>query len=81
MHAGGGRAARLFVDPMIVHGPGPTREENLKEFGRRVAAERQTMPGSVMAALDCFVAGNKAMLRWSYSLPASTAGSRARLSG
>jgi hypothetical protein len=36
----------VFVDPMIVHGPGPTREESLDEFVRRVATERQTMPGS-----------------------------------
>ena len=62
----------LFVDPMIVHGPGPTREEYLDEFVRRVAAERQTMPGSVMEAPDCLLAGNKAILRWSYSHPDST---------
>jgi hypothetical protein len=36
----------LFVDPMIVHGPGATREESLDEFVRRVAAEPQTTPGS-----------------------------------
>src|SRR5215472_13831501 len=55
----------LFVDPMVVHGPGATRTENLDEFVRRVAAEPHTTPGSVMKALDCVVAGSKAILRWS----------------
>jgi hypothetical protein len=38
----------LFVDLMTVHGPGPTREESLDEFVRRIATERWTMPESVM---------------------------------
>jgi hypothetical protein len=59
----------LFVDPMIVHGPGATRDESLNEFVRRVTAEP---PGFTMQAHDCFVAGNKAILRWSYTHPNPT---------
>jgi hypothetical protein len=57
----------LFVDPMVVHGPGATREERLDEFIARVATELKTTPGQVMEAPDCLVAGSKAILRWSYS--------------
>jgi hypothetical protein len=63
---------QLFVDPMIVHRPAATREESLEEFIRRVAAEPEITPGSVMQARDCFVAGNKAILRWSYTHPSPT---------
>ena len=58
-----------------------SREENLDEFVRRVGGERQAMPGSVMEVLDCLVAGHRAMLRWSYSYPDSTATQPSRLSG
>ncbi len=59
----------LFLDPMIVHGPGPTRAESLDEFIHRVATELETTPGYVMTAPDCVVAGNKAVLRWNYWHP------------
>jgi SnoaL-like domain len=62
----------LFVDPMIVHGPGATREERLDEFVRRVAAEPHTSPGLTAEFPDCFVAGSKAILRWSYTHPHPT---------
>jgi len=62
----------LFVDPMIVHGPGATREERLDEFVRRVAAEPHTNPGLAAAFPDCFVAGSKAIMRWSYMHPHPT---------
>ena len=62
----------LFVDPMIVHGPGATREERLDEFVHRVAAEPHTSPGLAPEFPDCFVAGSKAILRWSYTHPHPT---------
>ena len=59
----------LFVDPMVVHGPGPTRAESLEEFISRVATELETTPGWKMTAEDCFVARSKAILRWNYWHP------------
>jgi len=63
---------QLSVDPMIVHRPAATRAESLEEFIRRVAAEPEITPGSAMQAHDCFVAGNGAILRWSYTHPNPT---------
>lgn len=71
----------LFVDPMIVHGPGATREERLDEFVRRVAAEPHTSPGLTAAFPDCFVAGSKAILRWSYTHPHPTPAQPSPLAG
>jgi SnoaL-like domain len=62
----------LFIDPMLVHGPGATREERLEEFISRVATELETTPGQVMEAPDWFVAGRKSILRWGYSHPHPT---------
>ena len=62
----------LFVDPMIVHGPGATREERLDEFVHRVAAEPSVSPGLTVAFPVCFVAGSKAILLWSYTHPHPT---------
>jgi SnoaL-like domain len=59
----------LFVDPMVVHGPGPTRAESLDEFIRRVATELDITPGLTMEPHDCIVAGAKAFYRWSYRHP------------
>jgi hypothetical protein len=59
----------LFVEPMVVHGPGPTRAEILDEFIRRVATELDLTPGLEFAAPDCFVAGGKSFVRWSYCHP------------
>lgn len=59
----------LFVEPMVVHGPGPTRTEILVEFIQRVATELDITPGLKFEAPDCFVAGNKAFVRWSYWHP------------
>ena len=59
----------LFVEPMVVHGPGPTRTEILDEFIQRVATELEITPGLKFEAPDCFVAGNKAFVRWSYWQP------------
>ncbi len=71
----------LFIDPMVVHGPGPTREERLDEFISRVATELDTMPGSMMQAPDCFVAGNKAVVRWNYWHPNPTLTNPSPLAG
>ena len=64
----------LFIDPMVVHGPGLTREERLNEFISRVATELDldTLPGPGMQAPDRIVAGNKALLRWNYWHPNPT---------
>jgi len=62
----------LFIDPMIVHGPGNTREERLDEFVHRVATELHTIAGQTFECLDCFVAGSKAIMRWSYAHPHPT---------
>ena len=62
----------MFIDPMVVHGPGPTREERLDEFISRVATELDTTPGWVAQAPDCFVAGNKAVARWNFWHPNPT---------
>jgi hypothetical protein len=57
---------------MIVRGPGASREERLEESISRVGTELETTPGQVMEAPDCFVAGRKAIMRWSYSHPHPT---------
>jgi hypothetical protein len=62
----------LFVDPMVVHGPGPTGAESLKEFIRRVATELEIAPGLAMEPHDCIVAGAKAIYRLSYWHPNPT---------
>jgi hypothetical protein len=73
----------LFIDPMVVHGPGPTREERLDEFISRVATELEleTLPGPGMQAPDCIVAGNKALVRWNYWHPNPTLTNPSPLAG
>ena len=71
----------LFVDPMVVHGPGPTRAESLEEFSSRVATELETTPGWKMTAQDCFVARSKAIVRWNYWHPNPTPANPSPLAG
>ena len=75
------RLRELFIDPMVVHGPGATREERLEEFVRRVASEPHDAPGYTTAWHDCFVAGRKALMRWSYVHPHPTPARPSPISG
>lgn len=59
----------LFIEPMIIHGPGPTRTESLDELVERVKNEPKAAPGLKSVWNDMFVANNKAVMRWTYIMP------------
>ena len=56
----------MFSEPMVVHGPGPTRVENLDEFVARVKSEKDAIPRLTFRADDVLHSGNRSLLRWSY---------------
>ena len=56
----------MFREPMVVHGPGPTRVENLDEFVVRVKSEKDADPLLAFRADGVLCAGDRALLRWSY---------------
>lgn len=65
-HARADELRGLFIDPMVVHGSGPTRIESIEEFVERVRNEPAVTPAVRFQPDHLVFSGDRALLRWSY---------------
>lgn len=56
----------MFAEPMVVHGPGPTRVEDLDQFIERVRRETEGENPLRFRPDHSICSGDRALLRWTY---------------